>query len=117
MPGEVVASDGSSNSRSFGEKIMRLTPSDGGVVSFRVEASDGATTDSITSDDGKQALQVDIQLGEFEVIREIMRSSIPLLVGWTTQATIAVQKNVDDAVNQAGGGYGSPEGAGSRVPF
>jgi len=104
------------------EKVMRIVPGDGGVVSFKV---DGAGTGDY---DGNQLLEVDVQLGEFQVMREIMRSSLPALVGWSTQLDIAMRRSVDDVVQQqqqqgqyGGGGARRDNGRGAssdgRVPF
>lgn len=96
------------------EKVMRIVPSGaagGGVVSFQVESGY----------ENSGSMGIDVQLGEFQVMREIMKSSLPALVGWPTQLGIAMQRSVDEALRQGGadpaehhqrggGGHG-------RVPF
>lgn len=38
-------------------------------------------------------------------MREIMRSSIPSLVGWSTMLNVAMQRNLEDAKNFSGNDY------------
>lgn len=65
------------------DKIMIAKPADGGAVAFQVEHE-------------QKTLQVNVQRGEFVVISEIMRSSLPTLVGWSTMMEVAMQKSLDD---------------------
>jgi hypothetical protein len=55
-------------------------------------------------------MEVVAQAGEFEVILAIMKSSLPILAGWSPLIDIAVQANVNEAV-VGGGGYSGGGGA------
>jgi hypothetical protein len=56
-------------------------------------------------------LEVEVQLGEFEVIKALLKDSIPSLVGWSQLVDKSVQNAIADAFG--GGGGGSARG----VPF
>jgi hypothetical protein len=46
-----------------------------------------------------------------------MRYSIPYLTGWSQQVDIAMKNQVNDTLNNSGGGYNSAQGGGGDVPF
>jgi hypothetical protein len=69
------------------QKVMTLTPRGGGVVAFKIHDEAG----------GSEPLEVLVQLGEFRVMLQLMKSSIPVLVGWETQVEVALEKAVDTA--------------------
>lgn len=83
-----------------------------GVVSFKVgfESADGSNSDMFGSHNhtgvsthvDSTSMEVLVQLGEFQVMREIMRSSIPLLVGWKTMVEVAMQRNLEDVLRDQG---------------
>lgn len=56
-------------------------------------------------------MEVITQAGEFEVILAIMRSSMPILAGWTPLVDIAVQANINEAIDGTGGGFSGSGGA------
>lgn len=60
-------------------------------------------------------MEVLAQAGEFEVIMAIMKSSLPVLAGWSPLIDIAVQSNINDAVDSAGGYRGG--GSNGGMPF
>lgn len=78
------------------------------IIDFEVDGVGGQQIlqSSITTGNPQGPLQVTMQAGEVQVALEIMRTSLPVLVGWSTQQSIAVQKCVDDAVGGGGGGGG-----------
>jgi hypothetical protein len=77
-------------------KVLRVSPMEGGGVCFRIDG--GSPTDV-------GPLQVVAQRGEFVVLREIMLSSIPQLVGWSSMLEIAIQNRIDESRNGSDGGY------------
>ena len=93
------------------EKILNVTPGEGGQFSFAVDFErdgiGGQVMDPVTTTpsddestaplDTQQALgpqEVVVQLGEMQVIRELMRSSIPILTGWSTQMELLMRSSV-----------------------
>jgi hypothetical protein len=96
------------------DKVLRMTPGDGGIISFKIDyEKNGVGGQSPAYGGGEHAsgpLEVTAQLGEVQVVREIMRSSIPALVGWTTMLEVAMRKSLEDARNN------SPD-FGGPVPF
>jgi hypothetical protein len=112
------------------EKVLRVTPGEGGTVNFQLDyVKDGIGGQSPgVGQDGSGAMEVSVQAGEFEVILSIMRTSLPVLAGWSPLIDIAVQASINDAV-RGGGGYSGPTpsnggkfssggwGQGGHVPF
>lgn len=99
------------------DKVMTITPKEGGQFSLRVDfVKDGvggqsppATNTAAPPGAGQPQgpLEVTVQLGEWEVMKCLMQSSIPMLVGWDAQVRIAVQNNIEEAI-RSGGGYNTP---------
>jgi hypothetical protein len=83
------------------EKVMRVTPKEGGQFSLLVDfEKNGAGGQSPGPNDPSVGpLEVTAQLGEWEVMQQLMRASIPALVGWDVQLRIAVQNSIE-AVQQ-----------------
>jgi hypothetical protein len=80
-------------------KVLRISPVEGGGVCFRIDGGQSSPTDV-------DPLQVVAQRGEFVVLREIMLSSIPQLVGWSRMLEIAIQNRIDESrSNTDSGGY------------
>eukprot|EP00977_Amphora_coffeiformis_P014685 scaffold4162_cov162-Amphora_coffeaeformis.AAC.18 len=98
------------------QKVCRVIPSAGlttvdWVVDFEVDGVGGQTMQNNI----QGPFSVTMQAGEVQVVMEIMKSSLPTLVGWNTMKEIAIQKSVSDAKSGGGGGGG---GGGSPVdPF
>ena len=79
------------------EKVLRITPVEGGGVSikvdFELDGVGGATCDSSTG-----PMEVITQRGEFVTIRQLLLSSIPALTGWSTLMEVGLNysfKNAD----------------------
>lgn len=84
------------------QKVMKFSPSDGSAVT--------CTLDLVSEIDGNSELEsgrmeVIAQAGEFEVLASIMRSSLPVLAGWSPLVDIQVQAAIDRVVNDEGGFY------------
>lgn len=110
----------SSETDDIPSKVLHVTPGAGGVVSFKIDFElngVGGQTPVGNSTDAAGPLEVTAQLGEVQVMREIMRTSMPVLVGWTTMMEIALQRSCDTACSEAGNypnnpGYGGGSGYG-----
>jgi hypothetical protein len=108
------------------DKVMRAVPISGGVVSFTVDyEKDGiGSQPPPPSTAGSNAtgppFVVEAQYGEVQVLRELMQTSIPKLVGWDIMTEINVQNTIDDARSNTHGNKsdGEQENDGSYdVPF
>jgi hypothetical protein len=102
------------------DKVLRITPGAGGSVSFRIDYEKdgvGGQSPAYGEDHASGPLEVTAQLGEVQVVREIIRSSIPALVGWTTMLEVAMRKSIDDARNSSPDFGGNNGGNGGNVPF
>lgn len=103
MPGAVVDDEP--------DKVLRIAPMNGGVVSFYIDyekEGSGGQIPSKSEDGGTGPLNVNVQLGEYTVMAELMRTSIPILVGWSTLVDVAMQRNLDDLQQPGGGRDGVP---------
>jgi hypothetical protein len=82
------------------EKVLRISSTEGGAVSFKVDYElDGVGGQSPLQSSGPWIgpLQVVAQPGEFVLIRELMRTSIPALVGWSSMLEIAIQNRLEES--------------------
>jgi len=86
------------------DKVMRITPKEGGQfslhVDFEKDGVGGQSTDVNAPALGP--LEVTAQLGEWQVMQHLMQVSIPALVGWEMQMKIAMQTSVESALNSGG---------------
>jgi hypothetical protein len=101
------------------DKVLRITPAVGGTISFEVDfEKDGVSHSSTFGGEGgfppgiSGPLAVTVQLGEFQVLRELLRSSIPKLLGWDIMTDVAIERMIDEAINNTGSSYGTDD-----VPF
>jgi len=88
------------------DKVLKISPSDGASVTFCLDY----VKDGIGGQSDSGPLEVVAQAGEFEVISAIMRSSLPVLVGWSPLVDIALKSSINEAMNAA---YGRGSGSGS----
>jgi Whirly transcription factor len=95
-------------------KVLTLTPQGGGVVVFKMQLDDDDSSfaQNVTGGNAR-AMEVSVQLGEYQVMRHLMLSSIPVLVGWQQQVEIALQRSVDGAKR----GQGHPSSNYNDIPF
>jgi hypothetical protein len=70
-----------------GQKVITLSPRNGGVVAFKIHDESG----------GSAPQEVLVQLGEFRVMHELMKSSIPVLSGWQVQVDLSLERALDNA--------------------
>lgn len=92
------------------DKIFRASPGPGGTVTFRVEFDQEGAADQ---SNGEVPLEVTVQLGEFTVMKELLRTSVPILIGWSTLIEFAVQRNTAEIQ----GANDFPNAGGSMLPF
>jgi hypothetical protein len=102
------------------DKVLRITPTSGGGVSFQVDfEKHGVSQPPVLSMEGSPTsaasgpLIVNLQLGEFQVLRELLRVSIPKLLGWDIMTDVAIERMIDDAINHTGSSYTNTD----DVPF
>jgi hypothetical protein len=92
------------------EKILRITPGEGGQFSFKIDyeknSVGGQTVGGTTEALGP--LEVVAQLGEYVVIRKLMELSIPSLIGWDVQTNFAMQNAMNLALQASGGNNNGP---------
>ena len=79
------------------DKVMRITPKEGNQLSLQVDFEKdgvgGQTPDPRVAALGP--LELTVQLGEWEVLKCLMQTSIPALVAWDVQLKVAIQNNID----------------------
>lgn len=75
------------------EKVLTIEPGEGGAVTFKIDfMSNGVGGQSPPAfNDGPPPtpIAITIQAGEFEVIKSILQTSIPYILGWNTTMDIA----------------------------
>lgn len=87
------------------DKVLTARPGDGATVSFKIDfVRDGVGGQISPVDDNSQhaPLEVVVQAGEFEVLKRIMESSIPYLLGWTSMMDIGVASMMRSGFNGGG---------------
>lgn len=81
-------------------KIIRIAPpvNNNGMVSFVFDYE----RDGVTGVGPEGPYDVQVPLGEFRVIQELMRSSIPVVTGWSALVEHGVQSAIEQALNESG---------------
>jgi len=93
------------------------------MVSYKIDyEKDGVGGQNPTLAGGASGpLEVVTQLGEHQVMMEIMRYSIPALTGWSMMLDAAMQRSLDEArgmgQGQGQGGYSGGGQGTSDLPF
>ena len=107
-------------SSDMAEKVLRITPGESGMVSYKIDFEKdgvGGQTPAF-AEVALGPLEVVTQLGEHQVMMEIMRYSIPVLTGWSTMLETAMKRSVDEARGMGqGGGYRGGRAGNEDVPF
>lgn len=80
------------------------------IIDFEKDGVGGQEVQGITG-----PMEVTAQAGEMQVIMEIMRSTLPVLVGWTTTQDLAMQKSVGFAISAGSSGGSAPEESGYQA--
>jgi hypothetical protein len=100
------------------DKVLHIVPGQGGMVSFKVDFElhgvGGQAAGGNQSPDVVGPLEVVCQAGEMQVMLSLIQTTLPHLVGWTTQLDVAIQSAVGYAIrnhsNSGGGGGGGGGG-------
>ena len=97
-------------SPSVPQKVCQITPiPETAAIKFSVDFHvDGVGGQMLQNVQGP--LSVEMQAGEVQVVLEIMRTSLPTLVGWSTMQSIALEKSVRDAQGAGGPPLNDPFG-------
>jgi hypothetical protein len=113
---EFVRTTPSDTAEPLPEKVFKVTPGEAGQFSFAVDFEKAGVGGQVvgTADAALGPLEVVVQLGEYQVIRELMQSSIPALTGWSTQMSLAMSHSVHLAMQS--GGAGGPASAKASSP-
>lgn len=80
-------------------KLIRIAPLENTAFSFVFDYE----KDGVTGVGPEGPYEVHVQLGEFVVIKELMRTSIPVLTGWGPLVDCGVNYAVEQAIREAGG--------------
>lgn len=99
-PIEIVRSGESS-------KAFRITPKEGGAAFFELDMEVNGIGGQFQSGEMNLSagpFQVLAQRGEIVVMRKLMQTSIPSLVGWTSMMNVAVKNRIEES-RGGGGGY------------
>ena len=91
-------------------KVLRMTPVEGGAVAFEIDFEvNGIGGQFPPGGHSAGPFRVVAQRGEFTVIRRLVESSIPSLIGWDSMMEVAVVAALGRARNgnqgSGGGGY------------
>ena len=87
-------------------KVCTITPQEANAVEWKVDFEVDGVGGQAMPNGVAGPLAVTMQAGEVQVVLEIMRSSLPYLVGWTSTTQIAMERVIQDAL----GGGGPPQG-------
>ena len=92
-----VMDDGITETSTEPIKVFRMKSGEAGIVSLSVDYElNGVGGQQLsTVETGQGPMEVTAQLGEFQVIRELMRTSIPLLTGWETLTGVTMQRQME----------------------
>lgn len=101
------------------EKVVRITPGEGGQFAFSIDFEKNGQGGQVVAGEETPTgpLEVVAQLGEFQVIKEILQKSIPTLIGWDTQMNMAMQQSIQQAVANGNnsGNYSNSGGEAAAV--
>lgn len=97
------------------DKVLTATPGDGATVTFTldfVRDGVGGQLSPLEENSRHAPMEVVAQAGDFEVLKRLMETSIPQLLGWNSMMDIGVQSMINRGSGGGGGGYG---GGGGRT--
>lgn len=99
------------------DKVFRVTPQEAGAVEFQLDyETEGLGGQSPTDRpdlEGMAPLGIVFQRGEYVVIRELMRNTIPTIANWDFMLRMQVESAVAEASKKSFSGDNSPY----EVPF
>jgi hypothetical protein len=96
-------------------KLIRIAPLDNATFSFVFDYE----KDGVTGVGPEGPYEVHLQLGEFVVLKELMRTSIPVLTGWSPLVESGMKHAVEQAIRESGGSSndGYRDGPPGGLPF
>lgn len=89
------------------DKVLTVTPGDGATVTFTldfVRDGVGGQLSPLEENSHHAPMEVVAQAGDFEVLKRLMETSIPQLLGWNNMMDIAIES----MMKSGGGGGGRP---------
>lgn len=99
------------------DKVFRVTPHESGAFEFRIdyeaEGVGGQSPPDRPGLEGIAPLGIVFQRGEYVVIRELMRNSIPTITNWDFMLKMQVESNIAEASKKSFPDDNSPY----EVPF
>ena len=91
------------------DKVLSFTPGEGATVTVKIDfVKDGVggQLSAAEPNSSRAPMSVLCHAGEFEVIRTLLQSSIPHLIGWDTMVTVGVNDSLQKGGSGNDGGYG-----------
>lgn len=86
------------NNDSSPMKVLRIVPGSAGQVTYKVDYElNGVGGQASPTSSETTPLSVTLQLGEQVVVSELLRTSIPTLVGWSVLGQVASDNTVQAA--------------------
>jgi hypothetical protein len=87
-------------------KLIRIDPpllnkANNGMFSFVFDYE----RDGVNGVGPQGSYDVQVPLGEFTVLHELMRSSIPVVTGWSALLDCGIQSAMEQAMNEGGNDY------------
>lgn len=87
------------------EKVMTIVPGEGATLKVKVDYMQGGVggqTPPGIEGMPSTPLEITLQAGEFEVVKSILQTSIPYLLGWNTTMDIASAAAMSAGINRGG---------------
>lgn len=98
------------------DKVFRVTPQPAGAVQFRFDYEKEGVGGQCPADrsdlQGIAPLEIVLQRGDYVVVRELIKSSIPTITNWDFMLRMQVESAIAEAVSKR-----SDEPAPYNVPF
>lgn len=105
-----TTTDSSTSNEPTLEKVLKITPAEAGQCSFLIDFEKEGIGGQASGGENSVPLgpqEVVVQLGEMQVIRSLLESSIPVLTGWDTQMSQLMEQTLAAAAGGGGGGRDS----------
>ncbi|GKY94162.1 hypothetical protein MPSEU_000382300 [Mayamaea pseudoterrestris] len=90
----------STDETSSNNKLFRVAPNNNGMFSFAFDYE----RDGVTGVGPEGPFAVQVPLGEFTVLHELMKSSIPVVTGWSALLEAGTRAAMDQAMREHGNG-------------
>jgi len=83
------------------DKVLSVTPSTGSSVTFQLNMLEEDGRDSEQFSSGNQMYEVNVQAGEYEIIKNLCQQSLTHLVGWDTLVKVETNRALANALEDA----------------